>query len=119
MNIRVPHVTDKAVLDTLGSGIWVILEQHKKLGLDFTEFSVMENAKLTMGDHAADLCDGTDESFDSIYQPANKCLNDVLAANWSDIENFADRLTDIKDIMIFSYDGLIRLCVNEKGRYGC
>ena len=110
----VPGVTDKNILETVGSGLWVILEQHKQLGLELTEFSVSEHAKLNMGDHAAELCNGTDEDFDKIFYGADSVLSTLLAANWSNIESFADQLDGIYDVMVFTYDNLIRLCVSEK-----
>lgn len=115
LNVRVPGITCKDTLETIGSALWIILEHHKKYSLDLTEMSVMEHAKLTMGDYAAELCDGTDESFDRIYGNANTALQSVIAANWTEIENFADQLNGIHDVMVFTYDEAIRLCVNESG----
>ena len=117
LNVRVPGVSCKDTLETIGGALLIILEHHKKYGLDLTEMSVMEHAKLTMGDCAAELCDGSDESFDIIYGNANTGLQTILAANWSDIESFADQLDGIEDVMVFTYDEMIRLCVNEHG-YG-
>lgn len=118
LNIPVPGVIDKEILETVGSAVWIILEQHKKLGLELTEFSVSEHAKLNMGDHAAELCNGSDEDFNRIFFGADNILTNLLATNWSLIEGFADQLDDIHDIMVFTQDNLIRLCVSEKA-YPC
>lgn len=118
LNLLVPNVTDKNILETVGNALWIILEEHKTLGLELTEFSVQEHAKLNMGDCAAELCNGTDEDFDNIFYGADSVLTRVLASNWSNIENFAQQLNGIYDVMVFTYDNLIRLCVSEKS-YPC
>jgi len=113
INLRVPGIDDKDVLETLGAGIDVMLTQHKQYGLEFTEMSVIDHVKLTMGDHAAELCNGTDAHFEHIYETAVQQLDVLLAAEWLTLENFASCLDAINDTHVFVNKGVIRLYVNE------
>lgn len=116
-NLRVPWILDTTILEVMASGLWIMLEQHKDLGLALTETSVFEHAKLTMGDHAVEVGDGTDDNFEYLYGAAVNGINMILAAQEEDIKLFATWIDGIKDIQVYCYPGLIRLCVDEKKKY--
>lgn len=113
LNVRTPEIAQLDTLQVVAAGLNVLLDGHKTLGLGFDDFSLMENANLTMGDHASELCDGTDSDFDRIYKNAKNALNHVLVSQGEDLVMFAASLNSISDVMTFEYPGLIRLCVKE------
>lgn len=113
-NVRVPGIKQQNTLEVIGAGLWVLLEKHKTLGLGFTDWSAMDHAKLTMGDHALELHNGGSEGFEALYDQASKGLENVLASQWVALESFSNQLDYIQDIMIFCYPETIRLCVREK-----
>ncbi|AEV89522.1 hypothetical protein OBP_085 [Pseudomonas phage OBP] len=117
-NVRAPEIAQLDTLQVVAAGLNILLDGHKALGLDMEDFSLMENANLTMGDHASELCNGSDEDFDRIYKNAKNVLNTVLATQGEELVGFAANLLSIDDMMTFEYPGLIRLCVKEGSRNG-
>lgn len=112
-NVRAPEMAQTDTLQVVAAGLNVLLDGHKALGIDIDDLSLMENACLTMGDHASELCNGSDSDFDRIYKNAKNVLNTVLATQGEELVQFASYLNGIDDIMVFEYPGLIRFCVKE------
>lgn len=113
LNIRVPEIASLDTLQVAAAGLNILMDGRKTLGLEFDDFSLRESAELTMGDHASDLCNGTDEDFDRIYKNAKNVVNTVLACQSNELEGFLSSLLGITDIMVFEYPGVIRFCVME------
>lgn len=114
LNLFIPTIKDTRVLEILGAGVTVLLDGHFNNGLDLEDFTLVEHAKLTMGDQTSDMCFG-DEDFESMFSAASRGLSLVLAVHGDDLKSFATQVTCIADIMVFEYPGLIRLCVRESG----
>lgn len=113
LNVPVPGYVDQRTLEVIGAGLMFLLDKHKTLGTGLTDFQSMDHAKLTMGDHAAELCFG-DADFDSIYTGACAGLQTALACNAPSIETFATQIDGISDIMVMEYPELVRIIVREK-----
>lgn len=114
MNIPIPLISDDYVLEAIGAGLSIMIDQHKKLDLSFTDPTMSEHVRLTMGDHICELVGNNDELFSLVYDQAIDQLDIVLSTYWIELELFAEQLDHIADIMMFWYPGLIRLCVREK-----
>lgn len=112
INIRLPGIIDTDVLQVVGAGIMVMFDSHKKLGTEFEDFLVMEEAKLTMGDHCSDLVID-DLQFERVYQAASNALSTVLAAQSEDLKSLANQVNGVEDIMMMEYPGIIKMYVRE------
>lgn len=112
INIRLPGITDTDVLQVVGAGIMVMFDSHKKLGTEFEDFLVMEEAKLTMGDHCSDLVID-DLRFERVYQAASNALSTVLATQSEDLKSLANQVNGVDDIMMMEYPGIIKMYVRE------
>ncbi|UQT02854.1 hypothetical protein SUREIYA_02590 [Serratia phage vB_SmaM-Sureiya] len=112
INIRLPGIIDTDVLQVVGAGIMVMFDSHKKLGTEFEDFLVMEEAKLTMGDHCSDLVID-DLRFERVYQAASNALSTVLAAQSEDLKSLANQVNGVEDIMMMEYPGIIKMYVRE------
>lgn len=115
INIPVPNVIDETILEVIGAGLNILLDQHKKLGTSFNDVFLTEHVRLTMGDHICELVGGSDEVFNHVYETSVSLLETVLAVEWDRLEAFATQVTTIADIMVFWYPELIRLCIKEGG----
>jgi hypothetical protein len=116
--VRLPGWTDTTVLEVIGYGVWIALEQHKFLNLPITDTSIMEHAKLTMGDHALELLPGCDIEFESNMQMALQGLDLVMATQSGELETFATLLNGIDDIMVIPNPGVIGLFIKENPLVG-
>lgn len=112
INIRLPGINDTTVLEVVGAGIMVMFDSHKKLGTEFEDFLVMEEAKLTMGDHCSDLVID-DVQFERVFQEADNALKTVLAAQSEDLKSLALQVNGVEDIMTMEYPGVIKMYVRE------
>lgn len=114
INILVPGIDDEIILETVAAGIAILIDQHKKLGLSFTDMQMQEHARLTMGDHICELVGETDPNlFAHVYDVSIDQVEVILASMWLQLEEFTTQVDDIHDIMTFWYPGLIRLAVLE------
>lgn len=112
INIRLPGINDTTVLEVVGAGIMVMFDSHKKLGTEFEDFLVMEEAKLTMGDHCSDLVID-DAQFERVFQAADSALKTVLAGQSEDLKSLALQVNGVEDIMTMEYPGVIKMYVRE------
>lgn len=112
LNLPVPGFQDNRVLQVVGAGLMTLFDKHKLLGAELTNYLLMDHAKLTMGDHAAELCDN-DPDFDMIFTGACSGLQTALAMNIDAMETFATQIDGISDIMMFEYPELIRMVIRE------
>ena len=112
LNLSFPTIQNTRTLECLGQGLMVLLDGHFNNGLDIDDVLLVHNAKLTMGDCAAELCID-DADFDIIYNNASNALTLAQATYHEEIKNFALQLTSIADIMMFEYPGMLRFCVRE------
>lgn len=112
MNIRTPHIKDTKVLEVVGAGIMFLFDHHKLLDAELDEFMMMDHAKLTMGDHLAELVDGN-EDFESLYNSSVNGLEFVLTTQTEEIKQFASQLKEVSDIITLQYPGLIKMYVTE------
>lgn len=115
INIPVPNVFDETILEVVGAGLNILLDQHKKLGTPFNDVFLTEHVRLTMGDHICELVGGSDELFNYVYETSVRAFDTVLAVEWDRLETFAAQVITIADIMVFWYPELIRLCIKEGG----
>lgn len=114
-NVGVPGITDDVVLDVLGAGIANLIDEHKSLGLEFSDMTMQEHARLTIGDH---LCEHIGERspylFSQTYNTVMDQLAVVMAAFTPELEQFATHhVGHIDDITWLTYPGLIRILVRE------
>lgn len=115
-NIGVPGVSDPRVLEALGYGVSIMIEQYKLLALPFDDVTMQEHARLTIGDHLSELVQHDEfgqDPFSQVYDSVVDQLEIILATYWLEMEEFTERVDNISDILVFWYPGLIRLCVNE------
>jgi len=113
-NIGVPGISDEVVLDVLGAGVANLIDEHKKLELDFFDMSMQEHARLTIGDHLTEhIGAGQSELFNRTYDAVIDQLTIIMASMDRELEQFASQVEYIDDITWLSYPGLIRLFVRE------
>lgn len=112
LNLSFPTIQNTKTLETVGQGLMVLLDGHFNNQLELEDFTLMEHAKLTMGDCASELC-VNDEDFDIIFNNASNALTLALTLYHQEIKDFAQQLTSIGDIMMFEYPGMLRFCVKE------
>lgn len=114
INIMVPGIDDEIILETIAAGLSILIDQHKKLGLSFTDETMQEHARLTMGDHICELVGESDPRlFSYIYDACMDQMEIILGCFWTMLEDFTTQVDNIHDIMTFWYPGLIRLAVVE------
>lgn len=114
LNIPVPGWNNIDVLEVIGAGMWIALEQHKFLNVSITDVSIMEHAKSTMGDHALEIIPGTDADFEEAMNTALHGFDKVMTVNAKAMEDFTTLITDIKDIMVLAKPGVICLWIREE-----
>lgn len=113
-NIGVPGINDDVVLDVLGAGVANLIDEHKKLGLDFAEMTMQEHTRLTIGDHLSEhLGDTQPDLFRWTYDSVIDQLSVLMATYSLEMEEFAERVESINDISWLHYPGLIRIFVRE------
>ena len=113
LNIRVPQVNDLEVLEVIGAGIMVLFDNHKKLGTALDDELIVDQAKLTMGDHTAEFEPCDDLRFETTFKAAEDGLNFVLAAQSEELKSLADQIKGADDIIMTEYPGVIKMYVKE------
>lgn len=114
INIPVPDVSDEVILEVTAAGVAILIDQHKKLGLSFTDESMQEHARLTIGDHITEIIGEADhDRFAEVYDDVIERLEIILGCFWTMLEEFTTQVDNIHDIMTFWYPGVIRLAVLE------
>lgn len=112
LNLRFPLIQDTTVLQVIGAGLMYLFDKHKTLGTDIDDALMIDQAKLTMGDHCSDLII-TDEQFELCYNSACDGLNTALVCHSESLNSLADQITGVQDIFSMEYPGVLKLYVKE------
>lgn len=112
LNLRFPLIQDTTVLQVIGAGLMYLFDKHKTLGTDIDDTLMIDQAKLTMGDHCSDLII-TDEQFELCYNHACDGLNTALVCHCDSLKALAEQIDGVRDIFSMEYPGVLKLYVKE------
>lgn len=113
LHLALSKIRDTRVLDIIGSGIMVALSEHKDFNSSISDSLVLDKARFTMGDHAAELHDGTDVDFEYLYNNGCDGLDLVLAGYSTNLVELASYVSNITDFVIITNPGILTIAVRE------
>lgn len=112
VNLLFPNVSDTRALEVVGAGLMFMFDRHKTLGAEIDDALYMDQAKLTMGDHCAELI-WNDEEFEQVFAVADAAFMEALVCHTDDLKSLAEQIDGVQDIFSMVYPGVLKLYVKE------